>query len=138
LMYGCVPKGIWMTTRRCFGLGVAASVLMLVGQVVRAQTVDPKTATTAGTATISSGAASERQSQLSKASASGKAVPSTADARSLDSAHASDSAQKKHLAGVKYEDRSAASPGGAPNGEPQKTDDQGVGSKAAAVAKPHS
>ena len=119
-----------MVTRGYFSLGVAAGALMLAGSVAWTQTTNAARTASAGTTMITSSSASERQDQLPKASISGKTILSIAgnssdgaDANSLDSAHASDSLQKKHISDV------------LPNNEVGKPE-PGVGSKQIPIVKP--
>jgi hypothetical protein len=118
----------FMKARTDFVMGIAISSLLLTGSLAlgQAATTGEKTAPasktdTAQTTSINNGAATERQDQFGHASGKQSAVATpVTDGRSLDSAHASDASQRKHLAGVKYEDRTVASTGAVANGEPSK------------------
>jgi hypothetical protein len=123
----------FMKVRMDFGMGIVAGTLLLTGSLALGQaTTGAKTAAenktdTAQTANINSGAATDRQDQFGHASGKQTAAVTTpvantnsADGRSLDSAHANEASQRKHLAGVKYEDRTVASTGAAATGEPSK------------------
>ena len=120
-----------MKVRMDFGMGIVAGVLLLTGSLALGQaTTGAKTASenktdTAQTANINRGAATDRQDQFGHASGKQTAAVATpvanpADGRSLDSAHANEASQRKHLAGVKYQDRAVTSTGAAATGESSK------------------
>jgi hypothetical protein len=140
----------FMKVRMIFGMGIVAGALLLTGSLALGQaTTGIKTpaaskADTAQATNINSGAATDRQDQFGHASGKQSAAVTTpvanansADGRSLDSAHANEASQKKHLAGVKYEDRTVPSTGAAATSEPSKMAiaEQGI-AKPAKPAKP--
>jgi hypothetical protein len=139
-----------MKVRMDFAVGIVAGTLLLTGSLALGQTTTGAKAAsgsktdTAQTANINSGSATDRQDQFGHASGKQAAAVTTpavngnpSDGRSLDSAHANEASQRKHLAGVKYEDRTVAPTGAAATGEPSKIAiaEQGT-AKPAKPAKP--
>jgi hypothetical protein len=95
-----------MKTHSHFFTDLAAGLLLFGGSLILAQTT-----TTAKKAPATTTTAPSKQTVATASDAE------SADAKSLDSAHATDSEQKKHIAGVKYEDRAVSTTGTTPGGE---------------------
>jgi hypothetical protein len=108
-----------------FFTDLAAGFFLLGGSLILAQTTTGTEK--APTATVSA----------PQATNSSTGSGNTADSKSLNSAHATEAVQKKHIAGVKYEDRAAAAPASVTNGTRSEMgiNEQGVPSKP--VVKPN-
>lgn len=135
--------------------GLAVATLLLIALLAVAEQA-PKAQT--GGATIGddakgsprdsqSGMSSGRQDKFVKATGKqpAKSVPATpttdvnpADAKSMSSGHATEALTKKHIAGVKYEDRTAGSSNVTPTVQPGEVanTENGISSKPAAKPKP--
>jgi hypothetical protein len=120
---------------------LAAGLLLFGGSLILAQT------TTAAKKTPATATASANKQAVETAPATSTGGAGSADGTTLDSAHATDAAEKKHIAGVKYQDNVvttgtasderasgvASNPTAAPNAMAIK--ENGISSKPA--VKPH-
>lgn len=134
-----------MKTHSHIAMGLTAGAFLLIGMLAVAQSppAGPAASTKAAAATVvprdtATGQSSgRRQDQFSHASgiAADTSSGGQTDAMSRSSAHATESMQKKHIAGVKYEDRTAAQPN-APSGQTSAKGIQERGLSSAGTAQP--
>jgi hypothetical protein len=104
------PKRNFMKTHSHFFTDLAAGLLLFGGTLILAQTT-----TTAKKAPATTTTSASKQAVTTAPATSSDAE--SVEAKSLDSAHATESTQRKHIAGVKYEDRAVGTTSTTSGGE---------------------